>query len=233
MSTVVAKPLPGTEPDPRYPDSDGRFMGDTDFHNHAMREIAETLEYRYASVPDVYIASNLILYYEEGQPRKRRDPDVLFAKNVGKHMRRSFRVWEEKTLPSVLFEVASRKTWRIDVGVKRELYAQIGIKEYFIFDPEQRYIDPMLQGFRSVDGESVPIAPNPDDSLLSEEMGLILLVDEASLRFLDAKTEELLPTLWERAEQVDNKARQEIERNAALKAEVERLRAELARQKKK
>ena len=96
MSSMIRWPLPGTVPDPRYPDSDGRFMGDTDFHNHAMREIVETLEDFYAPRPKVYVASNLIMYYEEGDPRKRKDPDdVGCNEKVGKHKRRSFRVWEE------------------------------------------------------------------------------------------------------------------------------------------
>jgi Uma2 family endonuclease len=197
MSSVISRPLPGTVPDPRYPDSDGRFMGDTDFHNHAMREIVETLEDFYAPEPDVYIASNLIMYYEEGEPAKRKDPDVLLAKKVGKHKRRSFRVWEEKTFPSVLFEIASKKTWKNDVGEKRDLYTRINIKEYFIFDPEERYLDPPLQGFRTGHGKSIPMTPNADGSLTSKEMGLILFVDGSSLRFKDAATGEVLPTRWE------------------------------------
>ena len=44
MNFMIQRPLPGTVPDPRYPDSDGRFMGDTDYHNHAMRDIFNGLE---------------------------------------------------------------------------------------------------------------------------------------------------------------------------------------------
>ena len=44
-----------------YPDSDGRFMGDTDFHNHAMRDICEGLEDFFALRP-IYVASNLASY---------------------------------------------------------------------------------------------------------------------------------------------------------------------------
>src|SRR5437868_11146218 len=80
---------PGTAPDPMYPDSDGRFMGDTDFHAHAQIQLREGLQDFFADVPDVYVGSNLIYYYEQGNPRKRRDPDVLVARGVGKHLRRS------------------------------------------------------------------------------------------------------------------------------------------------
>jgi hypothetical protein len=43
MNPVTSPPLPGTVPDPRYPDEDGRFMGDTDFHNVAMGDLRFTL----------------------------------------------------------------------------------------------------------------------------------------------------------------------------------------------
>jgi Uma2 family endonuclease len=231
MNSLIQCHLPGTVPDPRYPDSDGRFMGDTGFHNHAMRELFEGLQDFFALRP-VYVASNLIMYYEKDDPRKRRDPDVLVAKNVGKHKRRSFRVWEEKTLPCVLFEIASRKTWRNDVGEKRVLYAQLNIKEYFIFDPEGRYLDPPLQGFRAVKGKSIAIKPEADGSLLSKELGLRLVPEDSSLRLVDAKTGEPIPTRLERAEQEKTRAEEQEARNARLVSELERLRAELAKHRK-
>jgi Uma2 family endonuclease len=259
MNSLIQRPLPGTVPDPRYPDSDGRFMGDTDFHNHAMRDICEGLE-DFFDLQPVYVASNLIMYYDKDDPRQRRDPDVLVAKNVGKHKRRSFRVWEEKTLPCVLFEIASRKTWRNDIGEKRDLYAQLRIKEYFIFDPEGRYLDPPLQGFRTWKGKSIPIEPDSDGSLLSKELGLRLVPEGSSLRLVDVKTGAPIPTRLERAEQEKERAEkqrkraeeekkrteeekkrtekqrkraeEEQERNAELVAELERLRVELAKHKK-
>src|SRR5262249_15680403 len=85
----AAKPLPGTLPDPMYPDSDGRPMGDTDFHSAALAWLREALQDVFEAVLDVYVATNLILYYERGNPKARRDPDVLVAKSVGKHKRRS------------------------------------------------------------------------------------------------------------------------------------------------
>jgi hypothetical protein len=232
MNSLIERPLPGTVPDPRYPDSDGRFMGDTDFHNHAMRDICEGLEDFFATRP-VYVASNLIMYYEQDDPRQRRDPDVLVAKNVGTHKRRSFRVWEEKTLPCVLFEIASRKTWRNDIGEKRDLYARLRIKEYFIFDPEGRYLDPPLQGFRAVKGRSIQIEPGADGSLLSKELGLRLVPEGSSLRLVDAKTGAPIPTRLERAEQEKERAEEQKKRAQQEKerAELERKRAELERKR--
>ena len=231
MNRTISAPLPGTTIDPRYPDSDGRFMGDTDYHNIAMIDIREGLEDHFADEADVYIASNLIVYYEEGNPSARRDPDVLVAKGVGKHRRRSFRVWEEKTVPRVHFEVASRKTWRQDIDDKRWLYARIRVQEYFIFDPEDKYLDPPLQGFRTVRGKSVPITPEADGSLVSKELGLRLVPDGARLKLIELKTGLPILTRSERAEQEAARANREKARADQLAAENERLKQQLAQRK--
>ena len=55
---------------------------------------------------------------------------------------------------------------------------KLGIKEYFLYDPEALYLDPPLQGFRLVNGRSVPIKPNADGSLTSRELGLRLVVEK-------------------------------------------------------
>jgi Uma2 family endonuclease len=233
-------PLPGTTIDPMYPDEDGRPMGDTDFHSIALIMLREALEDFFAAVRDVYIATNLIFYYQFGDPRARRDPDVLVAKGVvGKHRRRSFRIWEEKVTPCVLFEIASKYTWKVDLGEKRDLYARLKVPEYFIFDPEYRYIKPALQGFRSHKGVSVPLKPAKDGSLVSKQLGLRLVPEGAMLCLYDLRTGVPVLTRQERTErerersrQARKRARQEKKRGDALAAEVQALRAELERFRK-
>jgi len=96
MRQTITQPLPGTVLDPRYPDEDGRPMGDTDYHSIALVTLREGLEDFFRDRADVYVGMNLMFYYEEGHPEARRDPDILVAKGVvGKHKRRSFRLWEE------------------------------------------------------------------------------------------------------------------------------------------
>ena len=223
MNSIITAPVPGTVPDPKYPDSDGRPMGDTDFHNLALIDLRQSLEDHFVDVPDVYVASNLILYYKKGDPSKRRDPDVLVARGVGKHRRRFFRIWEEKAIPRVLWEVVSRKTWRTDIGEKRWLYARIGVKEYLLFDPEGRYLKPPLQGFRLVKGKSVPIKPNADGSLTSTELGLRFLADGERVRMFDLKSGQEILTRKERADRAELEKRRADE----LADEVKRLRKRL------
>jgi hypothetical protein len=222
MNPITA-PLPGTVPDPRYPDEDGRFMGDTDFHNTAMSELWWTLAQHFRQV-DVYVTSNLIYYYKEGDPKSRRDPDILVAKGVGKHRRRSYRIWEEKVVPCTLFEIASKRSWRVDIGRRRHLYTDLGVKEYFVFDPEGCFLKPVLQGFRTVRGRSVPMKPAADGSLISKQLGLRLVPEGDMLGLIDVKTGQPVPTRPGKAEQ---------ERERVRRLEVERLRALLAKQQRR
>jgi Uma2 family endonuclease len=235
MSRITA-PLPGTTIDPRYPESDGRFMGETEYHNDAQSQIREIVEDHLADEPNVLVASNLVMYYQKGDPKARKDPDVLVAKGlVGNHKRLSYRAWEEKKLPRVLFEVASRKTWRNDIGEKRELYARLRIREYFVFDPHYRYLNPPLQGFRSVSGRSVPIEWT-DLGLYSKELGLFLTTGDDMLRFIDPQTHKRLLTRRERLERSELRADLERERAnlaqrhaADLADEIEKLKARIAK----
>jgi Uma2 family endonuclease len=229
---VPIQPLPGTTIDPRFPDEDGRPMGDTDFHSDALIWLREALQDFLANWAGWYVASNIILYWDYDNPNNRRDPDILVARDVGSHSRRSFRVWEEGTLPCVLFEVASRTTWRQDVGPKHNLYERLGVPEYFLFDPEYRYIKPALQGFRLKKGLYVPIKPSRDGSLTSKQLGLRLVPEGRMLRLVDLKTGEPIPTRAERAELEKRRADEEKRRADELAAEVARLRAKLTRRKR-
>ena len=168
----------------------------------------------------MYVASNLLLYYDQGNPSGRRDPDVLVAKGVGNHFRLSFRVWEENTVPRVLFEIASRSTWREDLGEKRTLYASLGVPEYFLFDPEGVCLDPRLQGFRLDGGAYIPMTPAVDGGLESVELGARLVPEGGMLRLIDARTGAAVPMRPERAEQEREQAERERRRADQLAAEV-------------
>jgi Uma2 family endonuclease len=225
MNKLISFPLPGTLEDRRYPDSRGSQMGNSDFHNVAMRLLWGALEGHFADRPDMYVAFNLDLYWKEGDARERSDPDVLVARRTaGKYKRRSFRVWEEKTIPCTLFEISSRRTWRIDLYKKPELYASIGVKEYFLFDPEGCYLDPVLQGFKTVRRQARPMKPARDGSLTSKELGLRFVAEGDLLRYIDLESGQPILTRNERSEQDQQRAADSEQRAAALAAEVQRLR---------
>jgi hypothetical protein len=100
------------------------------------------------------------------------------------------------------------------------LYAGVGVKEYFIFDPERKYLKPPFQGFRRVNGKAVPMKPAKDGSLVSKELGVRLVPEGDLLRVIDLATGQTVPTRAEPAEQKKMRA-------DSLAAEIERLRRQL------
>jgi Uma2 family endonuclease len=217
-----------------YPDSE-EPMGETDFHAQALIWLREGLEDHFARHPRVYVASNMFLYYVEGQPARNQSPDVMVAKGVGKHRRRVFKIWEEGVVPCAAFEISSEWTWAADVGPKLREYERIRIKEYFVFDPVGDYLQPRLLGHRLSGQLYVPIASAADGSLVSQELKLRLVPEGNMLRLIDLGTNQPVLTRAEQAElhrqQAElhrQQAEQERLRADALAAEVERLRAALA-----
>jgi len=203
-----------------YPDSDGKPMAETDLHRNLMMSLIGALRWRYRDDPLVYVSGNLLLYYQEGDPRRSTAPDVFVVKGVPAHDRRTYLLWEEGVAPCVAIELTSRKTRREDVRGKPELYARLGIREYFMFDPMEEYLRPALQGNRlGVSGGYVAIKPEPGGALVSVELGLRLERAGRRLRLWDLGTgEELL----------DDQRRADAEHT---RADAERTRAELERER--
>jgi Uma2 family endonuclease len=143
-------------------------------------------------------------YWEEGNPQARRAPDVMVVKGVGRAERRSFQSWREhNAIPCFIVEIVSEGTWREDLYEKRRLYAELGVREYFLFDPEAAYLRPALQGFRwSEPGVYVPLEADAEDRLHSEEIGLYLRAEGGMLRLLDAATGQPVLTKDERIAQL-------------------------------
>lgn len=208
-----------------YPESDGKPMAETDWHWQATVELTMMLKAHYADAPDVYVASDLLIYTQEGNPRAAVAPDVFVVFGVPKGPRRIYKLWEEHAAPAVVFELTSRKTRREDLVTKRAQYARLGVAEYFLFDPEADYLLPPLQGLRLEGGKYVAMATAPDGTLRCEALGIDLRADGSRLMLRDVATGERLPWIDER-----DAARVAAEvRLAEAEAETAALRAELAR----
>ena len=102
----------------------------------------------YQDRDDVYVSGDLLMYYEEGNPRVSVVPDVFVVFGVEDRVRMHYKVWEEGKGPDFVLEVASKSTWREDLGRKRDLYARLGVKEYWQYDPTGEYFSPVLQSLR-------------------------------------------------------------------------------------
>ncbi len=206
-----------------YPESDGKPVGETDFHIAAIFYLRAALRAFYRHVADRYVAANMLFYYEEGEPTIYKVPDVFVVKGISKEDRRVYKLWAEKTAPCVIFEITSRSTRWEDTGEKKGLYAELGVREYFLFDPLGEYLKPRLQGFRLVQGAYQPMLLAPNGTLNSAELGLILQPSDNLLRLVDPATGEAVPTL---DEAIESKVEAEARAQSA-EAELARLRQEM------
>ena len=209
-----------------YPERDGQPLGETGFHVTLIAYCLSMLRSFFRGRTDVYVGSNMFVYYHEGEPRKSVAPDLFIAFGVSGHERRVWKVWEEGKGPDVVFEFSSRETWDEDLGSKKGLYEWMGVQEYFLFDLLEEYLEPRLQGFRLEGGAYRPLLPTGPEELVSESLGLVLRAKEDELQMFRSDTgERLLPPLelaegLEAAESHLQAAQTEI---ARLQAEIDRL----------
>jgi Uma2 family endonuclease len=215
-----------------YPESDGKPMAETELHADVMVDLKHALQARYVGDPDVQVGGNLLLYYEEGNPRASVSPDVYVTRGIPKGRRDTYLLWEEGLPPCFVIEVTSKSTASEDLRRKKALYERLGIEEYFLFDPREEYLHPPLQGYRLVDGRYQPISAEGDGSLQSRTTGLVLRPEGTDLRLIDPVTgERLLGPMEEHGARraAEERAQATEERNHALEAEIARLRRELGR----
>jgi Uma2 family endonuclease len=225
-----------------YPSSDGKPMAETDLHRDEMFYVIEALKNYFRAEPDVYVSGNILLYYVEGDPRYSISPDALVTRGLShaKEQRDIYKLWEEGQPPCWVMEVTSKKTRMEDLHKKRSLYKQLGVEEYFLFDPRAEYLDPPLQGYRLAGGDYQPLAPEPDGSLVSPVLGLSFRLDDQDcLQIVESKTGQVLLRPEEldlarieaqkQARSAREGERAAQERAARLEEEVARLRLELER----
>ena len=233
-----------------YPDSDGLPMAESESQFWPILYVGAALDRYYQARDDVYVVGNLLLYYQEGNPGKSVSPDLMVVLGAPKHIRSSYRLWEEPKAPDFVLEIASESTHRIDRGEKRDLYAGMGVSEYWQYDPVGDYLEPPLLGFRLAEGRYLPIAATVQEggmlALRSEVLGLELHLTPGApvreaLHFYDPLRGEYLRTYREaeaRLEQAEDRLehtegqlrqtqdrlREEQSARQALEAELRELR---------
>lgn len=228
LSQIVL--APATE-DIDYPETDGQPMGESEIHILAILHLLQALRHLFRERPDVYVAADLFLYYEEGNKNARKAPDVMVVKGVDRRLREVYKLWEEKVAPCLVFEITSRSSWWEDLVSKSSLYSSLGVREYILFDPRREYLEEPLIGFRLEGREYTRIPLAPDGSLFSAELGTTLRIEGDLLRVVDPQTGQYIPDLTEAilaadaAMQQAEAARRQAEEEAR-RAEEEARRAE-------
>lgn len=168
--------------------------------------------------------------YNEENGNKRVAPDCYIAFNVDVARiedMANFWVWRVGKVPDFAMEMASPSTAANDMRHKRDLYARIGIAEYWRLDPTggNLYGQP-ITGERLVDGfyEPYELRAEADGSVTSysELLDLVFSWDEAGgFDLLDPVTRRTIDkVVIERAGRLVAEAGENAEREARLAAEA-------------
>ena len=137
--------------------------------------------------------------------------------------RRSYVLWDEPEADiRFVLEIASTSTRGHDHGAKRDIYASLGVREYFLYDPPGDRRPAALLGLRLHDGvyrEVAPVAlPDGRPGVRSDVLGLVGHVGEGGrLRWFDPATGEDLLDFDEHADRADAAERRVAELEALLR----------------
>ena len=91
---------------------------------------------------------NVHLFYREGVPDHVAPDIMVFPDLPGDYPAPHCKIREDGA-PALVVEVLSKSTWKDDVGVKKDAYHAMGVREYWIFNPIRSIVpaQPALQGY--------------------------------------------------------------------------------------
>ena len=210
--------------EPFYPSADGKPVAETYDHLYALLTTLEVLK-QYLSGRQATVLADQFLYYAQGYPKLRVAPDVMVIFDVTAGGRDNYKIWEEGQIPTVIFEMTSEGTKDQDQIFKKTLYEQLGVKEYWLFDPKGEWVQEQLRGYR-LRGETYELV----EESRSEALQLRLVIEGRLIGFYREDTGEklLIPDELKVALQQEVLARQQAEERAErAEAQVEQLKAKL------
>ena len=203
-------------PDPEPPE-DGMLQ------YPAIRKLDPLIAAHFAARPDVLVARDGFICWNPYDRNAKLAPDWIIAFGVDVDARMAdngYLIWEAGKPPDVVIEVASPNTASRDLGVKRDIYAEIEVPEYWRFDPTggDLYGEPLV-GEYLADGEYRRFALRRDDEgrILSHSpaMNLDIYWDGADFGIYNPVTGEYLRGLLEERRET---ARERQMRQAAERA---------------
>ncbi|WP_055075643.1 Uma2 family endonuclease [Pseudanabaena sp. 'Roaring Creek'] len=147
VAITEERSLSSTTPEIIYPSSDGEPLAETQQHTSAILNTFGLLRLYLQNQPAVVFADQF-LYYIEGNPRARVAPDVMVVFDITKKLYDNYKIWEWKQTPAIIIEVTSAGTKDTDFNFKKMLYEQLGVTEYWLFDPYGEWITEQLRGYR-------------------------------------------------------------------------------------
>ena len=171
-----------------YPDSDGHFLPDNPLQAWALVRLRVSLEEHFRNVPNVVLEGNMFLYYEQGDNTKSVAPDMFVVLDHDLGRRGTYQLWVEGKPPDFALEVVSPSSKIRNHEDKRELYARLGIAEYFLFQPNEQQSGQRLWGYRLWGRHYVELRAGPCEELVSERLGVTFRPEGAFIRVRNRET---------------------------------------------
>ena len=227
----VVAPGPDAAPDIDEP------LPDPMFQIPHFIETLDILRTHFVEHPSALVYGNSPIYYEDQGRTRWVLPDCYVALGVDREAilrRNGYFIREVGRSPDFALEIASISTFQTDLGPKRELYARLGIGEYWRFDATggDHYGEPLVG--EALDGgqyRRIEINRGADGVVWghSPVLGLDLCWVDEKLRFFDpADGTYLLNLSEERAARQAAELRANATRQSA-EVELEQLREQIRR----
>ena len=234
--------ITGTPTAIAYPETDGMPLPDGEFQAPLYRKIVGALETHYRDTPGARVNGDTFIYYEEGNTRRSVSPDCYVAFDLSAdalaslsiERNNTYLLWEVGKAPDFILEIGSESTAAVDLGRKRDLYAELGVVEYWRYDATGgEFYGNGLTGELLVDGRyrQIELHQEVDGRIwgCSDVLKLDLWWDAGELRFWDpvagnwllSQKEEHIGRLAEREGRLAAEARV-----AELETELRRMRGE-------
>ena len=253
-TATTKRPAPERLPDIFYEDPEP--VEDGGLQWGPLHDISNLLRRYHKGRPGMFMSGGGYVMYNRDNEYDRVAPEFYIAFDVDVDFIRAhltnFWIWEIGKAPDFVLEMATPSTAEYDLGAKRDLYARLGITEYWRLDYTggKLYGDPLV-GERLVDGEyaAYPLKERDDGAVLAHSELLDLdicrlgdrafdVLDPATGQTIDAVTRIRAARLAIEAALAAETAAQAAEVNArtlradadilALRADLERLREERA-----
>src|SRR5712691_8327226 len=224
------------------------LMGETSVHAALVHYLVEVLTWLFRG-RTCAIYENLNFYQTSNPNEYPLAPDIVVIKEVDFRHLRSWRVGKTGPAPHVVFEIASEETWKKDLDEKPMRYAQMGVQEYFAYDPNvpalRRAASQRLFGWQlgTDNPQMSALSAGADgrlwsahlESFLVPEGELLRLYDrQGHLRLTQAETEAEARRAETRRAEIEARARRVETRRAEIEAEARRAetkRAEILAEK--
>jgi Uma2 family endonuclease len=215
-------------------------MPETALHAKLIQYLVEVLEWLFHGGLCA-IHRNLAFYQARERHEPAVAPDIAVIKGYPFQFINSWRVGKTGRAPHVVLEILSGETWKKDVEEKPQVYARMGVHEYFAYDPN---LPPLAEettqrlfGWRLdfASQRMVALPLQAEGSLLSQELDSLLVREGPLLRLYDkdghlrltgeeaaerqAASEAIARRVAERRAEAEAAARRAAERHAEALAE--------------